>query len=241
MPDDLPYPSDVAFTPAVKAIQDRKGSRDNYARMEEGEGWSTTITPALAAFIAEQNSVYLGTANAAGQPYIQHRGGPPGFLRVLDESTLAFVDFKGNRQYITQGNLAENPKAFIFLMDYARRRRIKLWGTALVRRRRCRAGEVPDAGGIPGATRTGVHVQPVGVGRELPAAHPEARRPGADGSRGCRQGPDDPRTHRTGCRADAPVAGRRRRSGLTEPTGSTPSYHPRPGPRCGSRKAALSP
>jgi len=130
MPDDLKYPSDVAFTPAVKAIQARKGSRDNYARMEEGEGWSTTVTPALAAFIAEQNSIYLGTANAAGQPYIQHRGGPPGFLRVVDEATLAFVDFKGNRQYITQGNLTENPQAFIFLMDYARRRRIKLWGTA---------------------------------------------------------------------------------------------------------------
>jgi predicted pyridoxine 5'-phosphate oxidase superfamily flavin-nucleotide-binding protein len=130
MSDDLPYPSDVAFTPAVKTIQARKGSRENYARMEQGGGWSTTISPALAAFIAEQNSIYLGTANAAGQPYIQHRGGPPGFLRVVDESTLAFVDFKGNRQYISQGNLAENPKAFIFLMDYARRRRFKLWGTA---------------------------------------------------------------------------------------------------------------
>jgi len=130
MQEDHRYPSDIAFTSAVKAIQARKGSRDNYARMEEGEGWSTTITPALAAFIAEQNSIYLGTANAAGQPYIQHRGGPPGFLRVVDEATLAFVDFKGNRQYISQGNLAENPQAFIFLMDYARRRRIKLWGTA---------------------------------------------------------------------------------------------------------------
>ena len=130
MTDDLQFPSDVAFTSAVKAIQDRKGSRDNYARMEEGEGWATTITPALAAFIAEQDSIYVGTANATGQPYIQHRGGPPGFLRVVDDTTLAFVDFKGNRQYITQGNLAENPRAFIFLMDYARRRRIKLWGTA---------------------------------------------------------------------------------------------------------------
>jgi predicted pyridoxine 5'-phosphate oxidase superfamily flavin-nucleotide-binding protein len=124
------YPSDVAFTPAVKKIQARKGSRENYARMEAGEGWSTTITPALAAFIAGQNSIYVGTANTEGQPYIQHRGGPPGFLRVVDPSTLAFVDFKGNRQYITQGNLAENPKAFIFLMDYAHRRRIKMWGTA---------------------------------------------------------------------------------------------------------------
>jgi uncharacterized protein len=124
------YPSDVAFSPAVKAIQDRKGSRENYARMEEGEGWSTAITPALAAFIAEQNSIYLGTASSGGQPYIQHRGGPPGFLRVVDEATLAFVDFKCDRQYITQGNLSENPRAFIFLMDYTRRRRIKLWGTA---------------------------------------------------------------------------------------------------------------
>jgi uncharacterized protein len=130
MREELRSASDVAFTPAVKAIQDRKGSRENYARMEEGEGWSTTITPALAAFIAEQNSIYLGTASSGGQPYIQHRGGPPGFLRVVDEATLAFVDFKGNRQYITQGNLSENPRAFIFLMDYTRRRRIKLWGTA---------------------------------------------------------------------------------------------------------------
>ncbi len=130
MPGDAPYASDVAFTPAVKAIQSRKGSRENYARMEEGEGWATTITPALAAFIAEQNSIYLGTASADGQPYIQHRGGPPGFLRVVDETTLAFVDFKGNRQYISQGHLTENPRAFIFLMDYTRRRRIKLWGKA---------------------------------------------------------------------------------------------------------------
>jgi hypothetical protein len=130
MSNEVRYPSDVAFTQAVKAIQSRKGSRDNYARMEEGEGWTTTITPALATFIAEQDSIYVATANADGQPYIQHRGGPPGFLRVIDEATLAFVDFKGNRQYITQGNLTENPRACIFLMDYARRRRFKLWGTA---------------------------------------------------------------------------------------------------------------
>ena len=130
MSNEERYPSDIAFTPAVKAIQTRKGSRDHYSRMEEGEGWATTITPALAAFIAEQDSIYVGTTNADGQPYIQHRGGPPGFLRAVDETTLAFVDYKGNRQYITQGNLAENPRAFIFLMDYARRRRIKLWGKA---------------------------------------------------------------------------------------------------------------
>jgi predicted pyridoxine 5'-phosphate oxidase superfamily flavin-nucleotide-binding protein len=124
--------SDIAFTPAVKAVQARKGSRSAYARMEGGRGWNTTITPELAAFIAAQTSVFLGTANAAGQPYIQHRGGPPGFLRVRDERTIAFADLRGNRQFITQGNLAENPKAHLFLIDYAARQRIKLWGEARV-------------------------------------------------------------------------------------------------------------
>jgi uncharacterized protein len=98
--------------------------------MEEGEGWNTTITPELAEFIAAQTSVFLGTANATGQPYIQHRGGPPGFLRVLDEQTIAFADLRGNRQFITQGNLAENPKAHLFLIDYAHQQRIKVWGEA---------------------------------------------------------------------------------------------------------------
>lgn len=126
------YPSDIAFTPTVKAIQQRKGSRGSYERMEEGRGWSTTITPDLADFIAAQTSVFLGTASADGQPYIQHRGGPPGFLRVLDERTLAFADFRGNRQYISQGNLADNPKVFLFLIDYAHRRRIKIWGEGRV-------------------------------------------------------------------------------------------------------------
>jgi len=124
--------SDVAFTPAVKAIQARRGSRASYARMEEGEGWSTAITPDLAGFVAAQTSIFLGTSNAAGQPYIQHRGGPPGFLRVLDERTIAFADYRGNRQYISLGNLAENPKAFLFLIDYAHRQRVKVWGTARV-------------------------------------------------------------------------------------------------------------
>ena len=124
--------SEIAFTPTVKAIQARRGSRSAYARMEQGHGWSETITPELAEFIAAQTSVFLGTANSAGQPYIQHRGGPPGFLRVLDDRTIAFADLRGNRQFITQGNLAENPKAPLFLIDYARRQRIKLWGEARV-------------------------------------------------------------------------------------------------------------
>ena len=126
------FASDVAFTPSVKAVQTRKGSRRGYARMEEGGSWETRITPDLAAFIAAQTSIFLATASAAGQPYIQHRGGPPGFLRALDEKTLGFVDFAGNRQYVTLGNLAENPKAYLFLIDYARPQRIKIWGEARI-------------------------------------------------------------------------------------------------------------
>jgi uncharacterized protein len=126
------FPSDVAFTPAVKAIQEEKGSRRGYARMERGDGWETTVTPELAEFLADLDMFYLATATADGQPYVQHHGGPPGFLKVLDEHTLAFADFGGNRQYLTVGNLSENPKAFLFLMDYANRRRVKLWGTARV-------------------------------------------------------------------------------------------------------------
>jgi uncharacterized protein len=128
----MPAPSDIAFTPAVKAEQERRGSRAGYARMEAKGGWATTVTPELAAFIAEVRSLYLATASKDGQPYVQHRGGPKGFLRVIDETTLAFADFAGNRQFITTGNLAENPRAFIFLMDYANRRRMKIWGRARV-------------------------------------------------------------------------------------------------------------
>jgi uncharacterized protein len=132
MSNDPVYSSDVAMTPTVKAVQDRKGSRHGYAKMEQRGSWETRITPDLAAFIGRQISVFLGTASAAGQPYIQHRGGPPGFLAVLDESTIAFADFVGNRQYITQGNLAENPKAILFLIDYGARQRVKIWGEARV-------------------------------------------------------------------------------------------------------------
>ncbi len=126
------YSSDVAFTPTVKAVQARKGSRDGYAKMEERGGWRTTITPDLAAFIAAQTSVFLATASGDGQPYIQHRGGPAGFLHVLDDKTIAFADFSGNRQYISTGNLADNPKAHLFLIDYANRQRIKIWGEARI-------------------------------------------------------------------------------------------------------------
>jgi uncharacterized protein len=124
--------SDIAFTPTVKSVQAKRGSRETYARAEARGGWRTTITPDLADFLVGARSFYLATASAEAQPYVQHRGGPPGFLRVLDERTLGFADFKGNRQYITTGNLAENPRAYLFVMDYARQRRVKLWGRARV-------------------------------------------------------------------------------------------------------------
>jgi predicted pyridoxine 5'-phosphate oxidase superfamily flavin-nucleotide-binding protein len=132
MSDVNTFSSDVAFTPAVKEIQVRKGSRNAYARVEQNGGWRTEVDEDLAAFLAQTNSLYFATASADGQPYIQHRGGPKGFVKVLDKNTLAFADYSGNRQYITQGNLSENPKAHIFVMDYAHRRRVKIWGEARV-------------------------------------------------------------------------------------------------------------
>jgi predicted pyridoxine 5'-phosphate oxidase superfamily flavin-nucleotide-binding protein len=132
MSDVQTYSSDVAFTPAVKAIQARKGSREAYSDVEQRGGWRTEIDENLAAFLAETNSFYLATASASGQPYIQHRGGPKGFIKILDKHTLAFTDYSGNRQYITQGNLSENARAHIFVMDYAHRRRVKIWGEARV-------------------------------------------------------------------------------------------------------------
>lgn len=128
----LKYTSDIAFTPTVKAMQEKYNSRKNYARMEQSRGWQSEVTPQLEYMLHEADSFYMGTANASGQPYIQHRGGPKGFLKVLDKKRLAFADFSGNMQYITVGTLEENNKAFIFLMDYPNQSRIKIWGTAEV-------------------------------------------------------------------------------------------------------------
>jgi uncharacterized protein len=122
--------SDIAFTPAVKAVQTARGSRALYARVEDGGGFRTRITEDLAAFLASVDTAYLATASAEGQPYAQHRGGPKGFIRVINDTTLGFANYTGNRQYISAGNLMENDKAFLFLMDYAHRRRIKVWGRA---------------------------------------------------------------------------------------------------------------
>jgi len=124
--------SDIAFTAAVKAIQTRRGSREAYAKREARGGFNTTITPDLSAFLSEVDTAYLATANHVGQPYVQHRGGPKGFIRIIDDKTLGFADYAGNRQYITLGNLTENDQAFLFLMDYTNRRRVKLWGRARV-------------------------------------------------------------------------------------------------------------
>jgi uncharacterized protein len=129
----MEYASDVAFTPVVKRIQVERGSRNGYAQMEKKRGgFARDLTPDVIAFIAERNSAYLATANAQGQPYIQHRGGAKGFLHVLDSHTIAFADYVGNKQYITTGNLEENDRAFMFLMDYAHADRIKIWGHARI-------------------------------------------------------------------------------------------------------------
>lgn len=120
------------FSRASKAIQARKGSREAYARVEERGGFATDIDADLAAFIAERETAFLATASADGQPYVQHRGGPPGFLRVLDPHTIAFAEYRGNRQYISHGNLSENAQVMLFLIDYETKQRVKIWGEARV-------------------------------------------------------------------------------------------------------------
>ena len=125
-PQEAALSSDVAFSDGVKRVQSRRGSREALRRL----GFATRLTPELMQFVSERDSVYFGTASASGQPYIQHRGGPPGFIRRVGENTLGFADYRGNRQYISTGNLLENPKAFLFLMEYEARHRVKIWGTA---------------------------------------------------------------------------------------------------------------
>ena len=119
--------SDIAFTDAVKARQTRHGSREAFAEQPD---WQSQITDNLAGFIATRDSFYMATVSSDGQPYIQHRGGPRGFLKVLDPKQLGFADFSGNRQYISTGNLDGNDRVNLFFMDYANSQRIKLWGRA---------------------------------------------------------------------------------------------------------------
>lgn len=122
--------SDVAFSPRVKEVQAERGSRAVYARVEANGGFESEVTDELRAFLQDIDTAFLATASADGQPYVQHRGGPKGFIRALDDHTLGFVDFTGNRQYISTGNLRENPRVCLLLMDYEQRRRVKVWGTA---------------------------------------------------------------------------------------------------------------
>jgi predicted pyridoxine 5'-phosphate oxidase superfamily flavin-nucleotide-binding protein len=124
--------TELAFTPTVKAMQTQNGSRQAYARMETRGPNNDTLTPTLVEFIGDRDGFYMGTVNANGWPYIQFRGGPAGFLKVLDEQTLGFADFGGNGQYLSVGNLADSDRVFLFLMDYAHRRRLKIWGRATV-------------------------------------------------------------------------------------------------------------
>jgi predicted pyridoxine 5'-phosphate oxidase superfamily flavin-nucleotide-binding protein len=125
-------PDEVMFSASVRTEQSRRGSRERQARRAAQGRFQSEFSPEVMRFIGERNSLYFATASADGQPYVQHRGGPVGFLHVLDARTLALANYAGNAQYITLGNLAENERAFVFLMDYAAGRRLKLWGRARV-------------------------------------------------------------------------------------------------------------
>ena len=124
--------SDVAFSAAVKRLQAERGSRAAYARVEANGGFRTGVTAELRAFLAEIDTAFLATASAGGQPYVQHRGGAPGFIRAIDEHTIGWLEEPGNRQYVSHGNLTENDRVCLLLMDYEHRRRVKVWGTARV-------------------------------------------------------------------------------------------------------------
>ena len=126
------YISDIAFSPTVKDYQEKEGSRFSYQKVAESRDWQNTITDRLRSFVANRDSFYLATVNKDGQPYIQHRGGPKGFLKVLDDHTLGFADYSGNRQFISAGNLQDSKKVSLFLMDYPTRSRIKIWGEARI-------------------------------------------------------------------------------------------------------------
>jgi predicted pyridoxine 5'-phosphate oxidase superfamily flavin-nucleotide-binding protein len=123
--------SELVFTSAARREQEKRGSANHYAK-KAAAGFPDRVTTELAAFVAQLDTAFLATVTADGAPYIQHRGGPRGFIKILDDKTLGFADFAGNRQYITISNLAGNDRAFLFLLDFANRRRIKVWGRARV-------------------------------------------------------------------------------------------------------------
>jgi predicted pyridoxine 5'-phosphate oxidase superfamily flavin-nucleotide-binding protein len=131
-PFDTDKANAIVFPPAVRKAQERLGSRRKGETLEGRGRFVRPITEDVAQFVALRDSVFLATAGPGGRPYIQHRGGPPGFLKLLDDHTIGFADFRGNRHYITVGNLAENDQAFLFLPDYGAQARVKLWGRARV-------------------------------------------------------------------------------------------------------------
>jgi predicted pyridoxine 5'-phosphate oxidase superfamily flavin-nucleotide-binding protein len=159
------YSSDVGFTPAVKAVQARKGSRETYAHVEERGGWRTEIDENLAAFLAEANSFYLATASADGQPYIQHRGGPKGFIRILDKNTLAFADYKGNQKFIRE------PQGLYFRDGLCPSSQGEAVGRSANRRKRSCTFTIADAWGLSGAPGAGDPVYDLRLGHQLPAAY----------------------------------------------------------------------
>ena len=124
--------AELAFTPKVKVAQEQHGSRRAYSRMEEGDDHHDVLGPNEANFIASRDSFYMATVSETGWPYIQHRGGPGGFVRVLDDKTIGFADFRGNRQYVSVGNLKTEDRVSLFLMDYPNRARLKILGRARI-------------------------------------------------------------------------------------------------------------
>jgi uncharacterized protein len=139
-------PDEVMFSSAVRAEQTCRGSRETYARRAAAGRFADELSADAIAFIGERDSAYLATASTDGQPYVQHRGGPPGFLKVLDRRTIAFAEYAGNKQYISIGHLAVNERSFLFLMDYTTARRLKLWGRARVSDDPVLLGRVPHPG-----------------------------------------------------------------------------------------------
>jgi predicted pyridoxine 5'-phosphate oxidase superfamily flavin-nucleotide-binding protein len=180
----------LVFTPAAQQAQAERGSARAYAQRVE-EGFPDTVTPELAAFIAEQDTAFLGTANALGAPYIQHRGGPKGFIKVVDEHTLGFADYRGNRQYITLANLSENDRAYLFLIDPARRQRIKIWGRARVVENDPALVDKLFDKGYKAKPERAIFVHYRGLGRELLRAYRDALYRGRNRRRaGNREGAD---------------------------------------------------
>jgi len=124
----MPYFGSLVFTPVVKSLQEKYGSREQYQRLEKSRSSPARLGPDETAYIGERDTFYMATLGSSGWPYVQHRGGPKGFLKVIDESTLAFADFRGNKQYISTGNLMTDDKVALILMDYPRQLRLKVLG-----------------------------------------------------------------------------------------------------------------